>query len=223
MMPPKKQAGSHSRIWLWSIALSVVIAVAGPAVTSAANDVADRLAACQDEAAKATRRLEDCSRVIDDTSVDSEIRVEAMLVRGTVLESLGESQAAVAQYTAAIALDGSNAIAYFNRANVLDQIGQTERALVDYDKAIALDPHDPDFYANRGQVLLETEQVERAIEDFSRALSIGPNELAVLLARAAALEKLARKDGAIADYRKVLSLEPGNSDAKDGLIRLGEK
>jgi tetratricopeptide (TPR) repeat protein len=204
------------------LVLSGACQLAG-SIPASAQGIAEILAQCQNTSSTSVRRLDACARLIDDKSVDVEIRIEAMLNRGTVLESQGEDMAAIEQYTLALELDPANALAHFNRANVLDLIGQTERALRDYDRAIELDPSDPDFYSNRGLALLEAGNAIKAIEDFDRALKLGSPEAATLVARAAAYEKAGRSSAAIDDYRKALALESSNAEAAEGLERLNGK
>jgi tetratricopeptide (TPR) repeat protein len=200
--------------------------VAGAAFTvpvRAEAPIAERLADCQSTTLVIARRLSACESVGGDKTADPEIRIEALLSAGILLEGADEEQAAIEHYTRVIEIDPAHAVAHYNRANVLELIGQTERALRDYDKAIELDPTDPDFYNNRGLVLLETSETEKALADFDRAFSLGGGELTLRLNRGAVYEKQGRKDAAIADYEKALTLEAGNAAALEGLERLGVK
>ena len=61
-----------------------------------------------------------------------------------------EYQAAINDYTRAIALDPDDAFAYNNRGLAYGNIDDFQAAIRDYDKAIALDPDDAEVYNNRG-------------------------------------------------------------------------
>ncbi len=200
-----------------------VVAAAATLPGRAETPTAERLAACQSTTLAVTRRLSACDAVAGDMSVDPEIRIEALLNAGILLEAEDQEREAMERYTRVIELDPTHAVAYFNRANVLELVGQMDRALRDYDKAIELDASDPDFFNNRGLVLLEMSEAEKALADFDKAFSVGGAELAMRLNRGAAYGKLGRKDAALADYEKALTLDAGNADALEGLQRLGVK
>jgi tetratricopeptide (TPR) repeat protein len=115
-----------------------------------AQSVADQLGACKNEAGALQARITACGRVIKDTD-DDEMRGEALIQRGVLFEQSDNKEAAIKDYTDAIKLDPSSAVAFFNRGNAYDQLGDYDRAIADYTEAIKLDPNDPDVYINRGQ------------------------------------------------------------------------
>lgn len=186
----------------------------------AQGKTAEALARCQDDDADASKRKAACNTVIEDKSIDAEMRAEALVNLGLAHEAAGEDQQAIQIYTELIATDAASSVAYFNRGNVLERIGQSERALGDYNKAISLDATDPDYFENRGLLLLESGVNDKALEDFDQAIKLGQNDSGVFVARATALEKLGRKADAAADYKKALDIEPGNADAGEGLKRV---
>lgn len=195
-----------------------VLALTQPAAAQSRS--AELLSRCQDEKAQPARRKSACEALVKDSSIETDMRAEALLNLGLAHEGAGEDQLAVQSYTEVIALDATSSVAHFNRANVLERLGQGQRALADYDKAIELDPADADYFYNRGLLLLEGGEAAKALADFERALTFGLNDGGIFAARAGALEKLGRKGEAVADYKKALQLEPGNSDAEEGLKRL---
>ena len=87
-------------------------------------------------------------------------------------ELSGERDAAVKDYTEAIKIDDTNALAFFNRGNAYDQLGQVDLAIADYTRAIKLDPTDPDFYNNRGQVYDSRGEHDFAISDYTEAIRL---------------------------------------------------
>ncbi len=82
---------------------------------------------------------------------------------------------AIAEYTAAIADDPTDASAYYNRGNLHSALGQYEQALADYTQAIALDPNDATAYYNRGLVHSALGQYKQALADFEAALALDPD------------------------------------------------
>jgi tetratricopeptide (TPR) repeat protein len=107
-----------------------------------AQSVADQLGACKNEAGALQARITACGRVIKDTD-DDEMRGEALIQRGVLFEQSDNKEAAIKDYTDAIKLDPSSAVAFFNRGNAYDQLGDYDRAIADYTEAIKLDPNDP--------------------------------------------------------------------------------
>ena len=77
-------------------------------------------------------------------------------------------EAAITDYSEAIKLDPTNALAYFNRGNAYDQLGEHDLAIADYTEAIKLDPTDPDAFNNRGQAYDNKGEFDLAIADYTR-------------------------------------------------------
>ena len=131
-----------------------------------AQAVADQLAACKNEGGRragAHRPPADASSRAN----DDELRGEALVQRGVLYEQAGNREAAIKDYTEAIKLDPSNAVAFFNRGNAYDQLGDHDRAIADYTEAIKLDPNDADVYNNRGQAYDNKGEFDLAIADYT--------------------------------------------------------
>src|SRR5688572_5127360 len=113
-------------LWLGvSLALGAVLLVP-PAGRAMAQAIADQLATCKRENGNTQTRIGACTWIIDKAKDNEDIRIEAHLQRGVLYELAGDKEAAIKDYSEAIALDSSNALAYFNRGNVYDQLGQLD-------------------------------------------------------------------------------------------------
>lgn len=220
-------AGLHTRWRLPALLASaaVCLALSGSTISFAAPpvDQAELLALCQDDSGEDEKRLAACTIIVDDTSADVDLRIEALLNRGTVREAAEDYDGALEDYSAVIGLNPASALAHFNRANVLGHLERPQDALKDYDKAIELDPKDGDFYVNRALVHSDLGDHLKAVEDLSRAIKMGLEEAAIYTARGQANEQLGRTDAAIADYRTALTLDDDDDDAKQGLDRLKDR
>ncbi|RPI30218.1 MAG: tetratricopeptide repeat protein, partial [Hyphomicrobiaceae bacterium] len=139
---------------------------------SAAQTVADHLAACKSDSPDLKGRIQACGRAIEGAQDNEELRAEALLQRGVLYEMFGDQEAAIADYSEILKIDASSAIAYFNRGNVRDRLGQPDLALKDYTEAIRLDPTDPDMFNNRGQVHDSRGDFDLAIADYSEAIRL---------------------------------------------------
>src|SRR6185436_3349445 len=137
-----------SKVSVAALLLTGVLALS--ADQASAQAIAEQLAACKNEGAAVESRIAACGRTIKDTK-DDEMRGEALIQRGVLYEQTGNREAAIKDYTEAIKLDPTSAVAFFNRGNAYDQLGDYDRAIADYTEAIKLDPNDPDVYNNRGQ------------------------------------------------------------------------
>jgi tetratricopeptide (TPR) repeat protein len=206
-----------------SVAACLILVTVPPALAAQPVDLAQMLALCQDDSGETEKRLAACTLVIDDKSVEQDMRIEALMNRGTALEARGDYGAALEDYSIVISLDPASALAHYNRGNVHGRMARPEKALADYDKAIALDPKDADFYTNRGLTHADLGNYEKAIEDFDRSIHLGLVEAAIWSARGLANERLGRTADAKADYRRALELDDQDEEALGGMERLGSR
>lgn len=96
-----------------------------------------------------------------------------MLVnRGIAHDELGQYEAAIADYTAAIERDEALTEAYYNRANAHHNLKQYEQAVADYSTAIGQREDFAYAYVNRAISLEAMGNVDRAIADLTRAVEI---------------------------------------------------
>ena len=119
--------------------------------------------------------------------------------RGVALGKAGESQAALADFAAAIKLNPHFSRAYNNRGSLLSDLGQYDEALRDFNKAIELDPASAGAYDNRGNALARQGKPEQALLDYKRSLEIEPTQAIVYNNRASAYFELKRFPEALAD------------------------
>ena len=95
---------------------------------------------------------------------------EGLKNKGNELLAAGRLDAAVAAYSEAIALDGTNAIYFANRSSAYIKQESYGLAVKDADMAIALDPDYVKGYYRRGTALLASGAPEDALPDFEEAL-----------------------------------------------------
>jgi tetratricopeptide (TPR) repeat protein len=83
--------------------------------------------------------ISDLSRVIS-LEKQGNSRLDALLKRAAVYETLGRNADAVADYSAVIEAMPELSLAYIPRAHVFEKLGQFERAKLDYLTALKLEP-----------------------------------------------------------------------------------
>ncbi len=103
-------------------------------------------------------------------------RAELLIDRGVVQVKLGDSEAALADYSGAIALDDTLGDAYVSRAGVLIAQHRYHEARADIARAMALGASNLHAaYYSRGVIEEETGNVQAAYRDYRRALAIKPD------------------------------------------------
>ena len=94
--------------------------------------------------------------------------------RGTLRLKMGESRAAIEDYTEALRLESTYAEAYSSRGIALKDIGDSAGARRDFDAAIRLDPTLPAPWYFRGLIRNEAGDATGARDDLRRALEVVP-------------------------------------------------
>lgn len=139
---------------------------------ASADDIAERLADCQDDEIDNDERRTICSHIIDDASHPEDVRAEALLNRGIVFLEENKPAQAMADFEEAVRLNPTYPAAYAYRGEASKATGQLARALEDYDKAISLDDASSDLYAYRGDIHLKLGERDKARADFQAALKL---------------------------------------------------
>ncbi|HEU4819834.1 MAG TPA: tetratricopeptide repeat protein [Qipengyuania sp.] len=151
-----------------------------------------------------------CNTLIADTGLDREARAELLAARGRVHHRLGETSAAISDYSSAIALDPLDSYSLNNRGDLHLWTGNPGAAIEDFDAALALRPDNDEAYLNRGWAHVQLGHYELARRDFGRLGSQAPPWPQVLAQGAEfAIE---RKDynSAIQLSSEALKLDPRN-------------
>jgi tetratricopeptide (TPR) repeat protein len=147
-------------------------------------------------------------------------------------QAKGDLDGAIADYTRAIELEGTNYIAYNNRGMAKQAKGDLDGAILDLTKAIELKPDYAPNYINRGFVKQTKFDFDGAIVDFNKANELKPGDnniqnmlwfakdestksRPVLFLRRGMAKKDAGSDwdGAIAEYNKAIELKPDFAEA----------
>jgi tetratricopeptide (TPR) repeat protein len=138
---------------------------------------------------------------------------EACYNRGVVRWSQGDTDGAIADYTAALNLYPGYAEIYYNRGVAREKKGDHDGAISDCDEALKLNPRYAEAYNNRGIARNGKRDFEGAISDCDEALKLNPNYADAYGNRALARQGKNDFDGAIADAGKVLELKPNYAEA----------
>lgn len=224
--------GNRGRLYLyrWGLIVAAAIALIGAAwglklpqrlqVAQAQRHATTALA--QGEPGQALTYLDQVLQIQPDNSA-------ALAQRGNLQWDLGESQAALEDFTAAMQLDPTNPVLPFNRGTLRYYLGDLQGAIADYTTALALNPDYGDAYTNRGSARAERGDETGAIEDYSAAITRfqDPSKRASAhLNRCLSHSNLDNHTAALDDCTEAINLQPNNSKAYEnrGLVkrRLGD-
>ena len=137
--------------------------------------------------------------------------------RGAARCDAGLEDAAVEDFTAALALEESFWLARYNRGLCLYKLRQYNAALEDFNKVLAVQPRYIDALLTKGATLDELSHHKEAIESYEIALKINPKRADVLINRGNSRKKLGDLKAAKADFKQALALEPKNTLAASHL------
>lgn len=131
---------------------------------------------------------------------------EAYVERGNAHRSLGESDAALADFQAAADRNPALADAHNGIAMIYVERHDQRRALEELNKSISLKPT-VEAYFQRGQILEAQGDHKKAIEDYDRAIAEAPDAPYMYRARALAKINLGNEQGAHEDREIATRLE----------------
>jgi tetratricopeptide (TPR) repeat protein len=127
---------------------------------------------------------------------------------GRAQHRIGELDAALASFDAALACQPDLADAHGSRGLVLNDLGRLVEAIESYDRALALTPNSFEDWCNRAITLNILGRHEEAIAAFDRALALNPTVAELQINRGNVLSMLDRFEEAIAAYDRALALRP---------------
>ena len=102
-------------------------------------------------------------------------QAELGLQQGNVFMMIGQTDKAIDSYSHVIALNSSDADAYFNRGAAYHKKGEFVYAIQDYSVAIGLNPEYAEAYTRRGIAYFSKTDIHRAIEDYNTAINLDPD------------------------------------------------
>lgn len=152
---------------------------------------------------------------------------EMLTNRGVVQQFMGDFVNAIRDYQAAVKIDPSYALAYYNAANVYFRQRQFKQALNYLNKALSWYADDESAVLNRAITKVMLKDTKGAIRDFNRAVELNPYAAHVYFNRANLYASLRKYKESEDDYTRALSLKPGDAlvykRRADVLGKLGKK
>ncbi|XP_043930180.1 tetratricopeptide repeat protein 6 [Protopterus annectens] len=148
-----------------------------------------------------------------DISAALKLGVSAKLLtnRGVIHQFMGDLHNAMKDYQAAIRIDPSYSLAYFNAANIYFYSKQFHQARDHYTSAISLDPRNESAVLNRAITHSLLQDSHKALEDFIQAVKLSPYSSHIYFNRANLYKALKQYELAEKDYSQALALQPNDA------------
>jgi tetratricopeptide (TPR) repeat protein len=132
---------------------------------------------------------------------------------GAELLSSDRPDEALRYFERALAEDGDNASAHYNRGKVLEARGELSEAAAEFEAAARLRLDNAEALNALGRVLALQGDLDRALGRFEQALRVKPDYYKARLNLGVILEKQGALDDAIEQFREAVRIDPGQADA----------
>ncbi len=133
---------------------------------------------------------------------------------------------ALQYFDAAIRIDTTESIGYFDKAKLYQDMEDYVHAKYWYRRAIIHNPQSKDAYFNLGWVYMQQDSLNRAKKYFTYAIVVEPQYAKAYYYRGITLEDTNSRDSAINDFNTCISLTKDNElehSAQEELNRMGAK
>lgn len=134
------------------------------------------------------------------------------ILRGHCYQKLGRYDKAMADYTAAAALDPQDAESYESMGYIHSLRGEYDEAIPCYEKAISLDPKNGEACNNLGYTWFQKGNTDKALEYLNKAIEADPSYAESYRSRAEVYSTLGQPDKALADMDRFIALSPDDAD-----------
>lgn len=196
----------------WRITGLVILGMLGAATALA--QPADDAAVCLDYQGPTGPQIAACTRLIDAGAGTPVERAEFHVERGWAVD---DDAAAIADFTAAIALDPQNAEAFAARAYFAEQAERWEDAVADYAAAAAIEPAYAFRHYDLATAYYYQARAAEAVAVLDTALGVNPDYEPALYLRGWIHAIEGRNELALPDFVHLAELAPLRATAQEGL------
>ena len=180
-----------------------------PSIVRTLQALRDILTARGDTAGIRRLDAESAARVSEEVAHTDDVS-QRHILRGNIHRDIGELDAAITEYSSAIALDPNSAKSWDLRGNSYMRKGEFAKGAEDYTKAIKLKPLESWYWHERAFAYLMLGEHEKAIADHSRSIELGDNDAGQRLRRGQSYQALGKNEQAEADFSRAIELGPDN-------------
>ncbi len=132
----------------------------------------------------------------------------------TLLDGIGQTEAAISQYSRLLGRQPNLADAHFNLALLLKKQKRYSDAMAAYEKSVQLGiERVHEVYTNMGVLSSQMRRSDEAREFFERALEVEPEHIPALFNLAGHFEEMGDREKATTVYQRILKIEPRHWDS----------
>lgn len=168
---------------------------------------------CVQESDNAVARVAACSRLIQAAGSGSTRLGLLYDSRGVGFAKLNHNENAISDFSMAIKLQPSDAVAYYNRGYTFMALRKYEDAISDFTVAIQMDPDDEMAIGMRGNAFRMQGQYDRAIDDYNAAIRLAPLDGVAFQNRAVTYIRKGEYGKAISDLDRAIQLKSNFTNA----------
>lgn len=143
--------------------------------------------------------------------------MESHLARAEIMRDYGDADEAIASFSAYLAYEPQNALAYHDRGGLYAQRGDIEAAERDFRQAVRIDPDMAQGWTNLASVLQKRGEYDESLTAYDRALRLEPQDALVLNNRGYVLFLKEEFDKAAADFRRAIDADESYAPAYNNL------
>jgi len=103
------------------------------------------------------------------------------VIRGRIMQELGESEAAIASYDRALAIRPKNHDAWYKKGCLCYQLKRYEEALLCFEKTVKIKENHWQGWRDKGLLLYKFKKYKQAVDSYFKSLEIQPNQTMVWL------------------------------------------
>jgi tetratricopeptide (TPR) repeat protein len=135
-------------------------------------------------------------------------KVLAHISQGQADEAKGDLDGAIGEFTQALLLDPTYALAFGYRAAAKQAKGDLDGAIADDDQLVTLEPENANAFCQRGFIKQANKDPDGAVADYTHAIALDPKSIIAFYNRGMIQEQKGQFDAAIADYNQALDINP---------------
>lgn len=169
-----------------------------------------------------TARIEACTEMLSEPSLNKEGQITALTFRATAYMDTYDYTSAVADFSQGLELAPSNIGMLHGRAQALGEMGEYSHALQDYDRAIQIAPQEPLLLTGRGIIYIQLGDMDAAERDMKAALAIDSNHVDTLAALGSLYIERGEYEAALTPLNRAIELRAdlGRLYLRRGLAQL---
>lgn len=103
------------------------------------------------------------------------------IIRGRIMQELGESEAAIASYDRALAIRPNDRDAWYKKGCLCYKLQRYEEALLCFEKTVKIQENHWQAWRDKGLLLYKFKKYKQAVDSYFKSLEIQPNQTMVWL------------------------------------------